>query len=66
MSNDAHPQYRLYWADVNSAEVLNEYSVRFVFKKTNPELHMMLGDLPIFSSKWFNKKQFNSVVLMIR
>ena len=63
MSNDAHPQYRLYWADVNSAEVLNEYSVRFVFKKTNPELHMMLGDLPIFSAKWFNKKQFNSVVL---
>ena len=63
MSNDAHPQYRLYWADVNSAEVLNDYSVRFVFKKSNPELHMMLGDLPIFSSKWFNKKQFNSVVL---
>ena len=63
MSNDAHPQYRLYWADVNSAEVINEYSVRFVFKKTNPELHMMLGDLPIFSAKWFNKKQFNSVVL---
>ena len=63
MSNDAHPQYRLYWADVNSAEVLNEYSVRFVFKKTNPELHMMLGDLPIFSAEWFNKKQFNSVVL---
>ena len=63
MSNDAHPQYRLYWADVNSAEVLNEYSVRFVFKKSNPELHMMLGDLPIFSAKWFNKKQFNSVVL---
>ena len=63
MSNDAHPQYRLYWADVNSAEVLNDYSVRFVFKKSNPELHMMLGDLPIFSSEWFNKKQFNSVVL---
>ena len=63
MSNDAHPQYRLYWADVNSAEVLNEYSVRFVFKKSNPELHMMLGDLPIFSAEWFNKKQFNSVVL---
>ena len=63
MSNDAHPQYRLYWADVNSAEVLNEYSIRFVFKKTNPELHMMLGDLPIFSAKWFNKKQFNTVVL---
>ena len=63
MSNDAHPQYRLYWADVNSAEVLNEYSVRFVFKKSNPELHMMLGDLPIFSSEWFNNKQFNSVVL---
>ena len=63
MSNDAHPQYRLYWADVNSAEVLNEYSIRFVFKKSNPELHMMLGDLPIFSAKWFNKKQFNNVVL---
>ena len=24
---------------------------------------MMLGDLPIFSAEWFNKKQFNSVVL---
>ncbi len=63
MSNDAHPQYRLYWADVNSAEVLNEYTVKFIFKKTNPELHMMLGDLPIFSAKWFNDKEFKDAVL---
>ena len=63
MSKDAHPQYRLYWADVNSAEILDESSIKFLFKKSNPELHMMIGDLPIFSEKWFNQKQFNDVIL---
>jgi microcin C transport system substrate-binding protein len=54
----AHPQYRIYWADVESVQVLNDYSIKFYFKRKNPELHMMIGDLPIFSKEWLSIEQF--------
>jgi len=57
-SSAAHPQYRIYWADVESVEVLNDYSIKFSFKRENPELHMMIGDLPIFSKEWLSIEQF--------
>ncbi len=63
MSKEAHPQYRLYWADIQSAEVLNDSTIKFFFKKVNPELHMMIGDLPIFSAEWFKNKKFNESIL---
>ena len=57
-SSSAHPQYRIYWADVESVQVLNDYSIKFSFKRKNPELHMMIGDLPIFSKEWLSIEQF--------
>ena len=57
-SSSAHPQYRIYWADVASVQVLNNYSIKFSFKRKNPELHMMIGDLPIFSKEWLSIEQF--------
>lgn len=58
ISDDAHPQYRIYWADVESVIVLNDLTVQFIFKRENPELHMIIGDLPIFSREWLSADEF--------
>tara|TARA_B100000886_G_scaffold87215_1_gene57277 strand:- start:2917 stop:4707 length:1791 start_codon:yes stop_codon:yes gene_type:complete len=63
MSNVSHPQYRLYWADIKSTKVLNSKSIKFTFKRVNPELHMIIGDLPVFSEKWLNGKSFEDTIL---
>tara|TARA_B100000941_G_scaffold111463_1_gene78191 strand:+ start:9814 stop:11604 length:1791 start_codon:yes stop_codon:yes gene_type:complete len=63
MSNVSHPQYRLYWADIKSTKVLNSKSIKFIFKRVNPELHMIIGDLPVFSEKWLNGKSFEDTIL---
>ncbi len=52
MSTAAHPQFRVYFGDVKSATVINETTVRFDFKKLNRELHMIIGEIPIFSKAW--------------
>jgi len=63
ISQDAHPQYRIYWSDIKSTQVINNKTIKFFFKKKNPELHMIIGDIPIFSKKWFKNKKFNEVIL---
>ena len=63
ISDVSHPQYRLYWADIKSTRVLTDRSIKFIFKKVNPELHMIIGDLPVFSEKWLNNKSFEDAIL---
>jgi len=52
MSKAAHPQFRVYYADVKSATAIDNLTVRFDFKNKNRELHMIIGEIPIFSKKW--------------
>ncbi len=54
-NEDATPLYRFYWADVAKAVEVDAKTVRFEFKKHNAELHMILGQLPVFSHKSFPK-----------
>jgi len=61
MSDKAHPQYRFLYADVKQAEVLSKKKIRFDFKKQNPELHLILGNLPVFSPKWAGDTPFDRV-----
>ncbi|MDO5686886.1 MAG: extracellular solute-binding protein [Neisseria sp.] len=49
----ADPLYRFYWAGVAKVQALDERSVRFDFKEKNAELHLILGQLPVFSHKSF-------------
>ena len=63
ISNVSHPQYRLYWSDIKTTKVLDDKSIQFIFKKANPELHMIIGDLPVFSKKWLNGKSFEDTIL---
>lgn len=58
MSKAAHPQYRIYYADVDSAAVVDELTVRFNFKRKNRELHMIVGELSIFSQDWLQSGGF--------
>lgn len=57
----AHPQYRVIWADVERAELVDERTVRFVFKRANPELHLILGEMPILSKAWVNDREFDAL-----
>ena len=59
----AHPQFRFYWADIKRAVVLDARTVRFEFARVNPELHLLTGQMPIFSRKWGGGKPFDKVVM---
>lgn len=48
----AHPFYRMYWADVADAVILDPRRIQFRFKKRNAELHLILAELPVFSKNW--------------
>jgi len=61
ISEQAHPQFKFIFADVKGAVVLDEYTIRFNFKRVNPELHLILGDISIFSKKWLAEKSFDKL-----
>jgi len=58
----AHPQYRFYWADIRQAVVVDARTVRFDFSRVNPELHLLTGQIPIFSNRWGGGKPFDRIV----
>jgi microcin C transport system substrate-binding protein len=58
VSDNAHPQYQLYYKDVKQAVVLDQNKIKFEFKQKNQELHLILGDMPIFSPDWLGGKSF--------
>ena len=63
-SDKAHPQYRYYWSDITQAIIVNERTVRFEFAKVNPELHLIAGQIPIFSRNWVKDSPFNKLSLV--
>lgn len=62
MSKQAGPAFRSYWADVKEAVVVSERVVRFDFRRRNAELHMIIGQLPVFSRAWGNGRPFDQIV----
>ena len=61
MSKAAHPQFRVYYADVKSATVIDRLTIRFDFKNKNRELHLIVGEIPIFSDKWAGDSDFSKL-----
>ena len=61
-SEQAHPQYRFYWKDIEAAEALGERRVRFRFARKNPELHLIIGEMPVFARRWIGDQSFDEVV----
>jgi microcin C transport system substrate-binding protein len=58
----SHPMYRQYYSDVSRVVAVGERSVRFEFKRVNPELPLIVGQLPVFSQKWGAGKPFDQIV----
>ena len=58
----AHPSYAIYWADIKRAVVLGPRVLRFDFARRNPELHLVIAQMPVFSRDWVGQKQFDNVV----
>lgn len=61
-SPDSSPIWKNYWSDVKEAVVLDERKIKFIFKRRNRELHMIVASLPVFSQKWGNGKSFSNIV----
>jgi len=57
----AHPRYRYYWADIAGAELVDHRHVRFLFRRVNPELHLIIGELPVFSKRWVGDRDFGKL-----
>ena len=54
-----HPAYRSYYANVAKAEITGPRSVRFSFgSEVNRELPLIVGQLPVFSKKWWETRDF--------
>lgn len=64
LRDKGHPQYRFYWADIKQAVVLGERVVRFDFTRINPELHLIVGQIPIFSRHWVGEQDFEKMALI--
>jgi len=63
LRSKGHPQYRIYWADIKRAVVIDRSTVRFEFLRVNPELHMIVGQIPIFSRAWVGSGDFDKMAL---
>lgn len=60
----AHPAYRSYFADIKPPVVLDEWTVRFDFRRSSAELPLVIGTgLPIFSRDWGGGKPFDQIVM---
>ena len=62
VSKLAAPQFRTIYAEVKGVVVVSERLVRFDFATPNPELPLVVGGMPIFSSKWGGGKPFDKIV----
>ncbi|MGJ7496235.1 extracellular solute-binding protein [Variovorax sp. RT4R15] len=61
MSKQAAPTFRSYWVDIKEAVVVGERIIRFDFRRRNSELHMIIGQLPVFSRAWGKGKPFDQL-----
>jgi microcin C transport system substrate-binding protein len=65
MSKHASPVFRSYWVDIKEAVIVSERVIRFDFKRRNSELHMVIGQLPIFSKEWVSNSKAKSFDQMV-
>lgn len=62
-SGKAHPFYQAYLHDITQAEILDPLRIRMHFARANRELHMLAGQLPIFSRKFYRTTSFDAASL---
>lgn len=53
------PIYRTYYSDITKIEKIGTHGVKFYFRvSTNKELPLIIGEMPIFSKKFYEKQDF--------
>ena len=64
LMDKGNPVYRYYYADVDKVEKLDEHRVKFQFKHAgNRELPVIMGQLSILPKHWWEKRNFEDVLL---
>jgi microcin C transport system substrate-binding protein len=64
LTAEGAPFYRYYYQNVERAEKLDDRTVRFVFEEqANPELPLIMGQLPVVSRKYYTGQPFNQTSL---
>jgi len=59
-----HPFYRAYYADILKAEKAGTRTVKFIFREgSNPELPLIMGQLPVISKKYYSSREFDRTTL---
>ena len=58
----ATPTFRAYWVDIKEAVVVSDREIRFDFLRQNSELHMVVGQFPVFSRAWGAGKALDKLV----
>lgn len=58
------PQFKMIYADVKQAVVVDPRTVRFDFKSDNRELPLIVGGMPVFSRKWATGTPFDKIQLV--
>ncbi len=58
------PQFKMIYADVKQAVVLDPATIRFDFKTANRELPLIVGGMPVFSRKWAAGTPFDKIQLV--
>jgi microcin C transport system substrate-binding protein len=56
MSKAAAPNYRTVWQAITRATVIDPQTIEFTFAEANPELPLLIGNLPVFSPKWGDRQ----------
>ncbi|MBM3539216.1 MAG: ABC transporter substrate-binding protein [Alphaproteobacteria bacterium] len=64
LRDKGHPFFRSYFAGVARVEVRDPHRVRFVFHSGgNPDLPLIVGDLPVLSRAWWTGRRFDRASL---
>jgi len=57
-SDKVLPFYKSYWSDIKQAQALDAKTVKFTFAKENPELALIITELPILPKHVYEKGEF--------
>ena len=58
-SDKVHPFYPFFYQDIKEAEVLDGNRIRFLFNRSNRELHMIAAQIPVLSKTFYEKYSFS-------
>jgi microcin C transport system substrate-binding protein len=58
------PLYRVYYKDVIDTEKVSKHKVKFLFRKgVNPELPLIVGQLPVIQKRYYEMHEFEETTL---